>query len=64
MSSSENVRSSPAAAREPTADEIAAARRRLADLDAGVLSRAVPVSPIQHNDLMRRAMRKLFGHGL
>jgi len=64
MSSSEHPRPSPAAAAEPTADEIASARQRLASLDASVFAAAVPLSPIQHNDLIRRAVRKLFGHGL
>ena len=64
MSSSEHLWPSPAAAPEPAADEIAAAQQRLADLDASVFAGAVAVSPIQQNDLVRRAVRKLFGHGL
>ncbi len=64
MSSSEHVRLAAAAAPEPTADEIDSARQRLADLDASVFAQAVSVSPIQQNDLIRRAVRKLFGHGL
>ncbi len=52
----------PAAAPEPMAEEIAAAQQRLAGIDASVFARAVPLSPIQHNDLIRRAVRKLFGH--
>ena len=64
MSSSELLQSGPAAAPEPTAEEIAAARQRLAAIDADVFAGAVSVSPIQQNDLIRRAVRKLFGHGL
>ncbi len=63
MSSSERLRLSSAAP-EPTTDEIDVAHRRLADLDASVFAGAVSVSPIQQNDLVRRAVRKLFGHGL
>ena len=64
MSSSQNVQPMPAAAPEPGEEEIDAARRRLAELDASVFAEAVSVSPIQQNDLIRRAVRKLFGHGL
>jgi hypothetical protein len=64
MSSNETIRSLPAAAPEPAAEQIAKARRRLDHLDASVFARAVTVSPIQQNDLIRRAVRKLFGHGL
>ncbi len=64
MSSSEQVHIAPAPAPEPVVEEIAAARQRLAALDASVFARAVPVSPIQQNDLIRRAVRRLFGHGL
>jgi hypothetical protein len=64
MSSSDEVRLSPAAAPEPLTEEIDSARRRLADLDAIVFAGALSVSPIQQNDLIRRAVRKLFGHGL
>ena len=64
MSSSDEVRLSPAAAPEPLTDEIDVAHRRLADLDAAVFAGALSVSPIQQNDLIRRAVRKLFGHGL
>jgi hypothetical protein len=64
MSSSETQRQLLPAAPEPAADEIAVARRRLTDLDTGVFADALPVSPIQQNDLIRRAVRKLFGHGL
>ena len=53
-----------AAAPEPAEEEIDSARQRLADLDASVFAEAVSVSPIQQNDLIRRAVRKLFGHGL
>jgi hypothetical protein len=64
MSSNERVRSLPAAVSEPAAEQIAKARERLGDLDASVFAQAVSVSPIQQNDLIRRAVRKLFGHGL
>ena len=64
MSSSDEIRFSPAAAPEPLTEEIDLARQRLADLDATVFARALSVSPIQQNDLIRRAVRKLFGHGL
>ncbi len=64
MSSSQASRSAPSPAPDPTAEETAVARRRLAALDAGVFAEALPVSPIQQNDLIRRAVRKLFGHGL
>ena len=64
MSSGDQIRLAPVASPEPTADEIAAARQRLAEIEASVFAKAVPISPIQHNDLIRRAVRKLFGHGL
>ena len=64
MSSVEQNRLSPMAAPEPAAEQIAKARQRLDDLDASVFAQAVSVSPIQQNDLIRRAVRKLFGHGL
>ena len=64
MSSSDEIRLSRAAAPEPLAEEIDSARRRLADLDATVFAGALSISPIQQNDLIRRAVRKLFGHGL
>jgi hypothetical protein len=64
MSSSEPYRLLPTAAPEPAAEQIAAAHRRLDDLDTSVFAGAVSVSPIQQNDLIRRAVRKLFGHGL
>jgi hypothetical protein len=63
MPSSQHIRLTPAAP-EPQTDEIDSARRRLAKLDATVFSGAPSVSPIQQNDLIRRAVRKLFGHGL
>ena len=61
MSSSEHVR---LAAPEPAADDIDLARQRLADIDASVFAQAHSVTPIQQNDLVRRAVRRLFGHGL
>jgi hypothetical protein len=64
MSSSERMRLSPAAVSEPTAEQIATARERLDALDASIFAHTVSVSPIQQNDLIRRAVRKLFGHGL
>lgn len=64
MSSSEPTRLSPAVVPEPAPEQIAKARQRLDDLDASVFAQAVLVSPIQQNDLIRRAVRKLFGHGL
>ena len=64
MSSSDQVRLSRVAAPEPLTEEIELARQRLADLDATVFARALSVSPIQQDDLIRRAVRKLFGHGL
>ncbi len=64
MSSTDDVRLTVALAPEPAEDQINSARQRLADIDASVFADAVSVSPIQQNDLIRRAVRKLFGHGL
>lgn len=64
MSSSESLRITPSLAPEPADEQIAVAQQRLEDLDMSVFAEAVSVSPIQQNDLVRRAVRKLFGHGL
>jgi hypothetical protein len=64
MSSNEKIRLSPGAIPEPGTEQIVKARRRLDRLDTTVFAKAVSVSPIQQNDLIRRAVRKLFGHGL
>ncbi len=64
MSSNDQSGHSPAPPPEPATEQIGAARQRLADLDASVFAGAVPISPIQQNDLIRRAVRRLFGHGL
>ena len=63
-SSDEQLQPVPAASPEPAAGEITAARQHLAEIDASVFAEAVSLSPIQHNDLVRRAVRRLFGHGL
>ena len=64
MSSTETARLVVATAPEPDEAQINSARERLAELDASVFAGAVTVSPIQQNDLVRRAVRRLFGHGL
>jgi len=64
MSSNQHFLPEAAVAPEPAGEQIDLARQRLADLDSRVFATAVSVSPIQQNDLIRRAVRRLFGHGL
>jgi hypothetical protein len=63
MSSSNEQQQSAGPAADPTADEIAAARALLADIDARVFATAATISPMEHVGLIRQAARRLFGHG-
>ena len=62
MSSSDEPQHSAGVAADPGPDGTAAARTLLARIEARVFP-ATAIPPARHTDLIRRAARRLFGHG-
>ncbi len=64
MSSTNQPQEAAGAAADPSPERIAAARAVLAGIQSRTFAADPAVPPaIGHADLIRRAVRKLFGHG-